>query len=150
MSTWQSGVPIDDSYWRAVPMRIRIFFLFVLCDGFLLVFGRSYRRVEVKGGESECVYGTCVRALSHKISIQNALRALVPKDYTPGAMNLPLRGRLEIATFSSRAPFRKLSFTAPAVTRWRRANETVADFSATSWKCDHVPASNGENGEFLG
>lgn len=88
--------------------------------------------MEVKGGESECVYGTCVRALSHKISIQNALRALVPKDYTPGAMNLPLRGRLEIATFSSRAPFRKLSFTAPAVTRWRRANETVADFSATS------------------
>lgn len=72
-----------------------------------------------------------IRVLSHEISIQNALRALVPQDYAPGAMNLPLRGRPEIATFLPalfpRHPFHEVPFT--GVTR---ENEMVADFSATS------------------
>lgn len=77
--------------------------------------------------ESECIRvafnkrrgGTRIRVLSHEISIQNALRALVPQDYTPGAMNLPLRGRPEIATFLALfppAPFSRTSHS-PALRR---------------------------------
>lgn len=60
-------------------------------------------------GERECIRialnkrrsGTRerVHVLSHEISIRNAPCALVPQDYAPGAINLPLRGRPEIATF---------------------------------------------------
>lgn len=79
--------------------------------------------------------GTRIRALSHEISIQNALRALVPRDYIPGAMNLPLRGRPEIATFLPALFPRLPPFHELLIHRryaGKRANEVVADFSATS------------------
>lgn len=114
----------------------------------LVVFGRSYRRMEKKG--RECIRvalnkrhrGTRVRALSHEISIQNALRALVPQDYAPGAMNLPLRGRPEIATSPGALPApRRLLSRASIHRRYAGKGQTRRwlTFRRTSWKYDHVP-----------
>ena len=83
--------------------------------------GEKGRRVQVYPSRvilNERRRGTRVCALSHpqEISIQNALRALVPQDYVPDAMNLTLRGRPEIAIFppvffSCSPPFTELLFT---------------------------------------